>query len=539
MKAFIAFVLIYLLIGAAVTEYRAREERWSSGGPAIMVAYLIYPVIYPAMELSRASEKLHQQRNRQQMDMEHVALLSPPDYQSLLQEIILSEEENPPVLPYDGLIQAVEKTPLPSDDHRVGYVLEQISLSAKQMGDVTRARADVASLLAAGEETSLFNLWTAAALLRGVQSAHPEDNALALETLALYRRIYSKIDAKEAPFAAYSLATAYDACGQKEEALALYREAFKTDRLDIAMQSLLRAVSAAADDDARMEVLKEFHSLYPYKNEFFEDAFAKNLEKTGWGDFNALSWNRRQKEAAQLFGRHLLPLYPLKGSEQEAFDASINHYLEVGGVSRAQTWWRELIARMEPSFTHYPAKLKMVELTLDSALGMQKECSISDICTYSAREVYYYLYSRTGDARWLEDALPSQVKIRPLLADQESYIRGEIALMKGEYRKHFALTAARYLKHWDYASIQDSRATFIGDKMQSLEIRAGNDAMRYDIALSEYIHALINFFYDKNSARKENTAEQLRFLESNKLPPFHDFTDADVKKREGYTSTIQ
>ena len=538
MKAFIAFVLIYLLIGAVVTEYRAREERWSRGGPAIMIAYLIYPVIYPAMELSRASDKLTQQRDRQQMDMEHVALLSPPAYQSLLQERILSQEKNPPALPYDALIQAVEKTPL-SDDPRVGYVLEQLSLSAKQMGDVARARADVASLLTAGQEGDLSNLWAAAALLRGVQSAHPEDKALALETLALYRRIYSKIDAQEAPFAAYSLATAYDACGQKEEALALYREAFKAERLDIAMQSLLRAVSAAADDDARMEVLKEFHSLYPYKNEFFEDAFAKNLEKTGWGDFDALSWNHRQKEAAQLLGRHLLPLYPTKGSEQEAFDASVNHYLEVGGVSRAQTWWRELIARMEPSFTHYPAKLKMVELTLDSALGMQKECSISDICTYSAREVYYYLYSRTGDARWLENALPSQVKIRPLLAEQESYIRGEIALMKGEYRKHFALTAARYLKHWDYASIQDSRATFIGDTMQSLEIRAGNDAMRYDIALSEYIHALIDFFYEKNMARKEHTAEQFRFLESNKLPPFHDFTDADVKKREGYTSTIQ
>ena len=538
MKAFIAFVLIYLLIGAVVTEYRAREERWSRGGPAIMIAYLIYPVIYPAMELSRASDKLTQQRDRQQMDMEHVALLSPPAYQSLLQERILSQEKNPPALPYDALIQAVEKTPL-SDDPRVGYVLEQLSLSAKQMGDVARARADVASLLTAGQEGDLSNLWAAAALLRGVQSAHPEDKALALETLALYRRIYSKIDAQEAPFAAYSLATAYDACGQKEEALALYREAFKAERLDIAMQSLLRAVSAAADDDARMEVLKEFHSLYPYKNEFFEDAFAKNLEKTGWGDFDALSWNHRQKEAAQLLGRHLLPLYPTKGSEQEAFDASVNHYLEVGGVSRAQTWWRELIARMEPSFTHYPAKLKMAELTLDSALGMQRECSISDICTYSAREVYYYLYSRTGDARWLEDALPSQVKIRPLLADQESYIRGEIAMMKGKYRKHFELTAARYLKHWDYASIQDSRATFIGDTMQSLEIRAGNDAMRYDIALSEYIHALIDFFYEKNMARKEHTAEQFRFLESNKLPPFHDFTDADVKKREGYTSTIQ
>ena len=538
MKAFIAFVLIYLLIGAVVTEYRAREERWSRGGPAIMIAYLIYPVIYPAMELSRVSDKLTQQRDRQQMDMEHVALLSPPAYQSLLQERILSQEKNPPALPYDALIQAVEKTPL-SDDPRVGYVLEQLSLSAKQMGDVARARADVASLLTAGQEGDLSNLWAAAALLRGVQSAHPEDKALALETLALYRRIYSKIDAQEAPFAAYSLATAYDACGQKEEALALYREAFKAERLDIAMQSLLRAVSAAADDDARMEVLKEFHSLYPYKNEFFEDAFAKNLEKTGWGDFDALSWNHRQKEAAQLLGRHLLPLYPTKGSEQEAFDASVNHYLEVGGVSRAQTWWRELIARMEPSFTHYPAKLKMAELTLDSALGMQRECSISDICTYSAREVYYYLYSRTGDARWLENALPSQVKIRPLLAEQESYIRGEIALMKGEYRKHFALTAARYLKHWDYASIQDSRATFIGDTMQSLEIRAGNDAMRYDIALSEYIHALIDFFYEKNMARKEHTAEQFRFLESNKLPPFHDFTDADVKKREGYTSTIQ
>ena len=67
--------------------------------------------------------------------------------------------------------------------------------------------------------------------------------------------------------------------------------------------------------------------------------------------------------------------------------------------------------------------------------------------------------------------------------------------------------------------------------MQSLEIRAGNDAMRYDIALSEYIHALINVFYEKNMARKEHTAEQFRFLESNQLPPFHDFTDADVKKR--------
>lgn len=530
-KAFIAFVLIYLLIGMGVTSYRAREDSWSRGGPAIIFAYLIYPVIYPAMELSRASEKILQQRNRLHMDMEHVALLSPPAYQSLLQEVVLSEKENPLILPYDALLEAVKKNPLPSDDHRVGYVLEQITRSTKKMGDVGRARADVASLLHKGETTSLPDLWVAAAILRGAHSANPGDNSLTVETLSLYKRVYSKIGAIESPFAAYSLATAYDVCGQKQEAIALYKEAFKTGRLDIAMQSLLRAVYNASDDDERIEVLKEFHSRYPYKNKFFEELFAQNLEKTGWGDYHALSWNYRQKEAAQMLGRHLLPLYPLVGSEQEAFDAKIDHYLELGGVSRAQTWWRELIARMEPAFTHYPAKLKMVEILLDSALGMQNECSIGDICTYSAREVYYYLYSRTGDMRWLEHALDSQLRVRPLLANQKSYIEGEIALMKGQYRKHFELTARRYLEHWDYASIQDSRATFIGDTMQSLEIHAGNESMRYDIALSEYIHSLINFFYEKDLAHKEHSAEQIRFLESERGVPFHDFSDKDVKKR--------
>ena len=204
------------------------------------------------------------------------------------------------------------------------------------------------------------------------------------------------------------------------------------------------------------------------------------------------------------------------------------------GIGRSYAWWEELIVAAEGSFDAFPAKLEMVERLLDVVLRLNErgETSYTSMLAQEAREVYYRLYDETRDERWLDVAVESQVRLRPSLRAHEKYILGEIAFMRGEYRKHFDLTARRYLEaNCDNTTMPRG---FIGERMKALEIVVGQDSKNYESALQEYLGRLNDDLYHKlNLGGSQPWEKKLRAYEMGELSlPFGDFADTDVRVAE-------
>ena len=530
MKKAIAFLLVYLLVGVLVTQYRAHIENWSRGGPEIAVGALFYPLIYPFGEAVRLVRAADDRFFRKEQDDSHIALLSPRALRPLFREGILARRRGVPLTSYDALIKVLKRVSLNPTDSRTGFVLHQTMLATEALGDLSRARNDAAAFAARGDAASLR---IAAAILGGAHVAAPSDGALSREILGLYEQVYAGASPQEAPFAAYALGTAYQACGMHTEALGCYRKAIRSGWIDLGMQATARALSQAKGDEARLEIVDLFASSPTNPREAVGDVLERRLDEAGWGDHSQLMWFRRDYEAALVLGRALFPLRAAGGAESfETFLAT--DLMEHNKVGRSYGWWEELIRTSEPAFGSFAAKLAMVERLLDAILAPNEErVDIDKLLYQRTREVYYRLYDETGDRRWLENALSSQLKVRPSMEKFTGYIRGEIAFMEGRYRQHFDLAERRYLEHDDYPS-QPGSLNFIGKKMRQLEIRAGGETRDYADALKQYHIDLFNALYDKGVSRTDPLEDKLRLYEAGELPPpFHNFSDADVHAKQG------
>lgn len=250
-------------------------------------------------------------------------------------------------------------------------------------------------------------------------------------------------------------------------------------------------------------------------------------------DYEGLKWFRCRYETALALGQALFPLPSPASWEAARFDAFFDDDLQRDNlVGRKYGWWEELIMAAEPSFETFPAKLAMVERLLDAVLTLDGErTDIKHVQFQRTREVYYRLYDETGDRRWLDSALASQVKLRPALEKFEGYIRGEIAFMKGEYRRHFDLTERRYLAHSDYPATARGLG-FLAKRMEMLEIRVGEEVGQYGYALEQYQIDLFNALYDKGVHYTDPLEKKLCLYEAGELPPpFHDFSDSDVHEK--------
>ena len=526
MKKIAVFLLAYLLIGVAVTQHRMHVEHWSRGGPEIAVVVLIYPVIYPYGETIRFVRAIEEYAYRRESNARHVALLSPPGYEPLVREGILAYERNKPIAPYDFLVQKMKKNPPSITDARTAYLLHQLSLATQAMGDGARARADASDFAGKGDAASNR---IAAAILRGAYETSP-DAPLARDAMSLYERVYIDATPKEAPFAAYALGTAYEACGIKDEALARYREAIDAGWIDLGMRASIRAIGLADDDKTRLEFVKAFTGSLENPGGNAEDELKRRLTETEWGDYRELTWYRRQYEASLILGHALLPLGSASQEGAARFDAFFDADQRMDNlVGRNYGWWEELISCAVDAFDSFPAKLAAVEHMLDTVLKFEEDyIHIDTLLHQRTREVYYRLYDETGDRRWLECALPSQLKLRPKLEKFEGYIRSEIAFMEGEYRKHFDLVERRFIEHDDYPSIP-RHDNFLGKKMAALEIRVGEKTVGYAYALERYQSELFDALHEMGAGRGKPTKEKLHLYEAGKLPPpFGDFSDTDV-----------
>lgn len=482
----------------------------------------------------RFVDALEERAYRRELDAEHVALLCPPAFQPLFREAVLTRHSEGPAVKYAALVREIRKKGLDPADGRAGYILHQLSLSAESLGDAARARADASAFASEGAGSpGAPGLRIAAAILRGACAASPEDAALAREVLNAYERVRAGADPAEAPFAAYALGTAYEVCGMRDEALSCYEEAMRAGRLDLAMQALVRAVYAARGDEERLRLVGVFvestAGTEPWTDEYLE----KRLAERGWGDYSRLMSFGRRYEGVMSLGRPLLPLRSSVPEGAARFDALLaEHLLFFDGLGRGFEWWEDLIVCAEPAFETFPAKLGMLERLLDAVLEFEETYfDIRDVLHQQAREVYYRLYGETGDERWLDCAIASQLKLRPLLGKYENYIRGEIAFMRGEYRRHFDLVARHYLEHYNNSSLPDERS-FIGKTMRGLEIRAGGKMEAYEYALNRHLGDLRESLYEKGVSYRDPAEDRLRLYDAGELPPpFLDFSDADVHEK--------
>ena len=534
MKKVIAGILIYLFIGVMFMNHRRQAERWSYGGPEIIIVVAVYPFIWPYAEAVRLLGAVEERAFRSSQRNEEVALLCPPAFDPLFREALLARRRDIPAASYEELLKTLRRVTLDLADPRTGLVLDQTAFAARAMGDISRARNDARDFSEKAQKTSDTSaLWVAAAILRGARAATRGDAELSREILAAYERIYETVEPTETPFAAYAMGTAYEACGRQDEALAHYGDAIRSGRLDLAMQALIRALPLAGGDSERLDLVRAFAESLSSLERWIDEHLERSLAETGWGDYSRLTWYGRRYEAFLVMGRHLFPLYPAETKGARRFDAMLLTGLarqDMGGIGRCYEWWEELIVTAEPTFSAFPAKLDMVESLLDVVLALKErgETSYTNMLGQEVREVYYRLYDETRDIRWLDSAVESQLRLRPSMRAHEKYLLGEIALMKGEYRKHFDLTARRYLEgNCDYTTLPSG---FIGRKMRNLEIQVDGDTKNYYQALNDHLGLLSSELYDNLGLGNAQPWERkLRAYEAGELsPPFHDFADADV-----------
>ena len=534
MKKVIAGILIYLLIGVMFMNHRRHVEHWSRGGPGIIIVVAIYPFIWPYAEAVRFVDAMEERASRRSWRNEEIALLCPPAFDPLFREVLLTRRRDVPMASYEDLLKILKRTELDPADPRTGVVLDQTTFAAQAMNDAIRARKDARDFFEKAQGASDTSaLWVAAAILRGAYATEPEDAELAHEILTAYEHIYETVESREAPFAAFALGTAYEACGRQDEALARYADAIRSGRLDLAMQALIRALPLAEGDAERLDLVHSFAASLSSLERWTEEHIERSLAETGWGDYSRLTWYGRHYEAVLVMGRHLFPLYPAKTKGAHYFDTMLLDTLSqqsVGGMGRCYGWWEELIVTAEPAFSAFPAKLEMTERLLDVVLLLKErgETGYTSMLGQEVREVYYRLYDETNDVRWLDSAAESQFRLRPSIRRHEKYLLGEIALMKGEYRKHFDLTARRYLEaNCDYTTMPHG---FIGRKMRGLEIRVGGDAKNYYQALDEHLGRLSSELYDDlGLGNAQPWEKKLHAYETGELsPPFRDFADVDV-----------
>lgn len=526
MKKMKFWVIIYLIVGVIVTGFRFNSEPVSHGGPEILFAYLIYPVCYPYFEMGRISAAKRQQEFRAGMKRTEVALLCPPAFEAQLSSRVLAPRGDTTAASYKPLLDALHKNKLDVADARSGYVLWHLTRATKNMGDVSRARTDAAEFRRKGDISSLC---IAAAILHGAYSLEPHDKKLLHDMLPVYERIHVEDTLVGRVTSGYALGTLYAALGMPDKALSSYEAVLRSRRIDVGMQALVHAAEIARDDEQRQRLLNAFCAEMRGQESWLDLHFKRVFSENGL-DFGSFSTFTCRYEGAQVLGWRLRPLRVKLGDDEfDRFEGFLmqSGFTGNGGLGQHFRWWKMLVLRLEPAFTDFPAKLALVESVLDTVLNSREHADIKSFFHEETREVYYQLYAETGEERWLQHALSSQLKIRPALQKFAEYIRGEVALMRGEYREHFRQTVRRYLAHRDYAALP-APYSFMAHVFNGLEIRVRGEKREYEYALEDYQRDTVNALHE----RQVSPAEGLRLYDANALPPpFHDFKDSDVYKR--------
>ena len=533
----VAFLLVYLTIGVAVTNHRARVERWSSGGPGIIVVYLIYPIGYPAFELMRLADRVEERFFLADSRRDRVNNACPPEYAGLLGEGVLAKDAEREGADYREFLRVLRKRGLKRDDPRTGYVLERLSLVAAAHDDPGAVRADAEAFLATADGGDVTALWVAAALLRGVYGAAPDDRETLDPALAAYRRAYASMEPTELPYGAHALGTVCEAAGMRAEALAHYTEAVKSGRIELGMRALVRAAPLAADDAARRELLEAFFRAIDYPG--WKDRIEEWPDKAllGATDIDKLRFHDQLDLATLTLGRHLFPLRTPSPDAGGRFEAFVRERLYDGRyVVRLERWWEELAVALEPAFSDFPAKLAMVERILDEAMDLGRYSEYfdeRDISRTVPRETYYRLYAETGEGRWLDEAVASQIRLRPRLAPYETYLRSEVAFMRGEYRRHLDLLVEAMLTHETQYRMTPKSWGYLRRRMDRLRVYVGERDERYYYVMEWHLGKVSEKLY-QGKWDGLTAEEMLRRYRSGEIePPFGDFRDEDVREVEG------
>lgn len=502
MKLFAKFalcLLVYLAIGTALGLYRIRG---GGDGWGKLILLVSYPVAWPFLEVEHYKAVARMERQKEERRQRLLAGVCPPAYQALFYKHVLDRGDAPS---YRELVKALAKAPPDVADIRSAYVLNKLAM-AVAAGKDDDVLDDAAALLES-VDVGTGGLLTAAAMTRGyalrsrgfADPAGPRAELAARLLLAAYVRSMPHVPEAEDPYAALAFGAACHAASRilpgaeasdlRNQAREWYARAIISGKVRAAFPAAVLRMELAADAAERKTFLSELFNSAELSGE--------RLDRQLLGDVDNWTFSGLEDGVDQIMGKNLLP--PLDSGFEKALDA-IEQVERRRGSSHA---WTELLVFLTGSFDDFSEKIEVVETCLDRLLSPNGEI-VRSLCDRriidnqrnpldDARQIFYRLYDESGDERWLEAALPSLLRLRPSLRVLEKHLEGEIAFLRGQYRRHFELSAEHLIRAADPEKVRVvfSTTDFLSERMYHTRIiiqRSG--PYHYDQMFNSFMYDL-------------------------------------------------